>query len=165
MIRNARRAAAIGLELGLSPAAVQAGLSAFRPAPMRWERSLHNGIVFINDAYNANPLSMRAALTTFAGLPCEGRRFAVLGGMRELGGTAESEHRELGQFVDALKLDSVITVGEAGAQIVCKGLIGVEKPAVVELLRSRLRAGDLVFFKASRGERLETILEELKTKI
>jgi UDP-N-acetylmuramyl pentapeptide synthase len=165
MIRNARRAAALGLELGLSPEAVQAGLSAFQPAPMRWERVLHNGIVFINDAYNANPLSMRAALTTFAGLPCEGRRFAVLGGMRELGAQGEAEHRELGRFVDQLKLDCVITVGEAGAQIVCNGIVGIEKPAAVDMLRSHLRSGDMVLFKASRGERIETILEELKIKI
>ena len=165
MIRNARRAAALGLALGLSPEAVQAGLSAFQSAPMRWERSLHKGIIFINDAYNANPLSMRAALTTFAQLPCEGRRFAVLGGMRELGAQTETEHRELGQFVDTLKLDGVITIGGLGAQIVCDGMIGIEKSAAVDNLRTRLRAGDMVLFKASRGERLETILEELKTKI
>ena len=165
MIRNARRAAALGLALGLSPEAVQAGLSAFQSAPMRWERTVHNGIIFINDAYNANPLSMRASLTTFAGLPCDGRKFAVLGGMRELGGTAEAEHRELGQFVDQLKLDCVITIGEPGAQIICNGVIGIDKPAAVEMLRGQLRDGDMVLFKASRGERLETILEELKTRI
>ena len=165
MIRNARRAAALGLALGLSPEAVQAGLSAFKSAPMRWERTLHKGIIFINDAYNANPLSMRAALTTLAQLPCEGRRFAVLGGMRELGAQSEAEHHELGRFVDTLKLDGVITIGEPGAQIICDSMPGVEKSAAVENLRTRLRAGDMVLFKASRGERLETILEELKIKI
>ena len=165
MIRNARRAAALGLALGLSPEAVQAGLSAFKSAPMRWERTLHKGIIFINDAYNANPLSMRAALTTLAQLPCEGRRFAVLGGMRELGAQSEAEHHELGRFVDTLKLDGVVTIGEPGAQIICDGMFGVEKSAAVETLRTRLRAGDMVLFKASRGERLETILEELKIKI
>ena len=165
MICNARRAAALGLALGLSPDAVQSGLSAFQSAPMRWERTMHNGIVFINDAYNANPLSMRAALTTLAGLPCDGRKFAVLGGMRELGATAEAEHRELGRFVDQLKLDCIITIGAAGAQIVCNGMLGLDKPAAVDVLRSHLRSGDTVLFKASRGERLETILEELKTKI
>jgi len=165
MVSNARRAAALGLALGLSPEAVQAGLSAFKSAPMRWERILHKGIIFINDAYNANPLSMRAALTTFAQLPCEGRRFAVLGSMRELGAQSEAEHRELGQFVGTLKLDGVITIGESGAQIICDGMLGVEKSAAFETLRTRLRAGDMVLFKASRGERLETILEELKIKI
>jgi len=165
MVGNCRRAVALGLALGLSPAAVQSGLTAFKPAPMRWERTLHNGIIFINDAYNANPLSMRASLTTFAQLPCEGRRFAVLGGMRELGGTAEDEHRELGLFVDTLKLDGVITIGEAGVQMVCDGITGVDKTTAVDILRTHLRAGDAVLFKASRGERLETVLDELKTRI
>lgn len=165
MIRNARRAAALGLALGLSPKAVQSGLNEFQSAPMRWERTLHSGIVFINDAYNANPLSMRAALTTFAELPCEGRRFVVLGGMRELGGTEKKEHLELGQFVDALQFDGVITVGEAGAQIVCNGMIGLQKSEAVDILRTHLRSGDMALFKASRGEKLETILDELKTKI
>lgn len=165
MISNTRRAAALGLQLGLSSDAIQSGLNNFKPAPMRWERTLHHGIVFINDAYNANPLSMRAALAAFAELPCEGRRFAVLGGMRELGDTAEAEHRELGSFVDTLKLDSVITIGKAGAQMVCDGILGVDKAEATDILRTHLRAGDAVFFKASRGEKLETVLEELKTKI
>jgi UDP-N-acetylmuramoyl-tripeptide--D-alanyl-D-alanine ligase len=165
MISNARRAAALGLALGLSSETVQSGLNAFESAPMRWERTLHNGIVFINDAYNANPLSMRAALKTFAELPCEGSRFVVLGGMRELGEAEDTEHRELGQFVDTLKFDSVITVGDAGAQIVCDGMIGVDKAEAVDILRTHLRAGDMVLFKASRSEKLETILNELKTKI
>jgi UDP-N-acetylmuramoyl-tripeptide--D-alanyl-D-alanine ligase len=144
---------------------VQKGLDSFEPAPMRWQTIKKDGVLFINDAYNANPLSMRAALTTFAQLSCEGRRFAVLGGMRELGAQSEVEHRELGQFVDTLKLDGVITIGKPGAQIVCSGMLGVEKSAAVENLRTRLRAGDMVLFKASRGERLETILDELKNKI
>jgi UDP-N-acetylmuramoyl-tripeptide--D-alanyl-D-alanine ligase len=165
MISNVRRAVALGKALGLSPEAIQSGLNEFRPAPMRWERTLHNGIVFINDAYNANPLSMRAALTAFAEMPCEGRRFAVLGGMRELGDREAAEHRELGLFLDALGLDRVITVGNAGAQIVCDGILGVDKSETVDLLRTHLRSGDAVLFKASRGEQLETVLDELKTKI
>jgi UDP-N-acetylmuramoyl-tripeptide--D-alanyl-D-alanine ligase len=161
MIRNARRAAALGLTLGLSPSMIQAGLIAFKPAPMRWQEIKKDGVLFINDAYNANPLSMRAALTTFAKQPCKGRRFAVLGTMRELGAQSETEHRELGRFVDTLNLDRVITVGEAGAHIVCNGILGVTKAEAAERLRTELRPGDQVLFKASRGERLETILDEL----
>ncbi|MBM4152421.1 MAG: UDP-N-acetylmuramoyl-tripeptide--D-alanyl-D-alanine ligase [Kiritimatiellaceae bacterium] len=161
MIRNARHAAAIGHVLGLHPTAIQAGLSAFTSAPMRWESIHHKGINFINDAYNANPLSMRAALTTFSQLPCAGRRFAVLGGMRELGALTEAEHRDLGHFVNALNLDEVITIGEAGKQMGCKGILGVEKSTAAEILKEQLREGDLVLFKASRGEHLETILEEV----
>lgn len=163
MVQNTRFAATLGLELGVSFDEVQNGLDLFTPAPMRWEESEQGGVVFINDAYNANPLSMRAALSTFAELPCEGRRFLVLGGMRELGAQSEQEHRALGKFVDSLQVHRVITVGELGTQLICESLSGIEKPTVVEVLREELKAGDKVLLKASRGEHLETILEELKT--
>jgi len=157
MVQNTRFSVTLGLELGLSVDEIQNGLDAFRPIPMRWEKSEKNGITFINDAYNANPLSMRAAISTFAELPCEGRKFVVLGGMRELGAESKSEHRELGEFVNALMFDGTLFVGPlwdfSGA---------VEKSKVVEVLREKLRAGDRVLLKASRGERLETTLEELK---
>jgi UDP-N-acetylmuramoyl-tripeptide--D-alanyl-D-alanine ligase len=164
MQKNARFAATIGLEMGLSKEEVQAGLDEFEPAPMRWAVSPFKGITFINDAYNANPLSMRAAISTFAEMPCEGRRFLVLGGMLELGRAEEEEHMRLGEFVEAFSFDKVITVGPVGAKIVCSGLIGIEKARVAQVLRDELRAGDMVLFKASRGERLETILEDLKTE-
>jgi len=162
MLQNARFAATLGLEVGLSPAEIQKGLDTFEPPAMRWEETEKNGIVFINDAYNANPLSMRAAISTFAELSCEGRKFVVLGGMRELGAESEAEHRALGGFVDTLKFDGVVTVGKLGAQIVCKGNTGVEKSTVVRILREQLRSGDRVLFKASRGEKLETILDEIE---
>jgi UDP-N-acetylmuramoyl-tripeptide--D-alanyl-D-alanine ligase len=165
IMRNALRAIALGLELGLAPVEIAAGLQKFKLPPMRWETSEIDGIGFINDAYNANPLSMRAALSTFAELPCTGRKFVVLGGMRELGAQSESEHRELGAFVDALNFDGVITIGELGSKIVCNGITGIGKATAVDILRDQLRSDDKVLFKASRGEQLETILEELKAKI
>ena len=162
MIQNTRFAATLGLELGLSPKEVQAGLDAFEPLPMRWQTIKKDGVLFINDAYNANPLSMRAAISTFAELPGEGRKFVVLGGMRELGAESQAEHRSLGEFVDVFKFDGVITVGELGSQIICNGITGVEKSTAVDILREHLRSGDRVLLKASRGERLETILEEVR---
>jgi len=165
MMQNARFAATLGLELGLSKEEVQAGLDEFNPAPMRWAVSTYKEITFINDAYNANPLSMHAAISTFAELPCEGRKFLVLGGMRELGGCEEQEHRELGQFVDSFGFERIITIGELGAHIQCDGLSGVEKSVAVQVLRDELCAGDMVLIKASRGERLETILEQLKKEL
>ncbi|MGE4488591.1 MAG: UDP-N-acetylmuramoyl-tripeptide--D-alanyl-D-alanine ligase [Kiritimatiellales bacterium] len=165
MIRNARRAAALGRELGLTPQQIQNGLNSFSSGSMRWERSEENGVVFINDAYNANPLSMRAALSAFAAMPCSGRRFAVLGAMRELGASSDVEHRELGAFVDTLGLAGIITIGDEGAKITCRGILGATKDEAVFILRGRLRAGDAVLFKASRGERLETVLNDLKATL
>ena len=155
MVQNTRFAATLGLEMGLSIEEVQNGLDAFCPIPMRWEESEQNGVTFINDAYNANPLSMRAALSTFAELPHEGRKFVVLGGMRELGASATDEHRAISEFADSLGFDFIIRIGSLW-------LSGIKKSAAGDLLRENLRAGDRVLLKGSRGERLETILEELK---
>ncbi len=166
IMRNALRAVALGLELGLSPEEINAGLSRFSPPPMRWQSSEIEGIEFINDAYNANPLSMRAGLKTFAELPGGGRKWAVIGGMRELGETAGEEHRALGKFIDRLGLDGVITVGELGGLILCEGpqefLQCGEPAAAAALLKERLQAGDHVLLKASRGEQLERVITQFK---
>ncbi len=163
MIQNARFAATIGLELGLSHDEIQQGLDSFENAPMRWKTIEKDGVLFINDAYNANPLSMRAAVSTFAEMPCAGRRFIVLGGMRELGDREEEEHRALGEFVEGFSFDRVITIGPLGALIECRGLLGVEKEKAADILCEELRAGDMVLLKASRGEKLETIFDQMTT--
>jgi len=166
IMRNALRAIALGLELGMEPAEVAAGLRKFRLPPMRWEESEVRGVRFINDAYNANPLSMRANLRTFATLPEPGEKWAVVGGMRELGDTAGQEHAELGLFIDGLGLDGVVAVGELGSLIVCNGanrFFHVSEAAeATQILKDHLQPGDRVLLKASRGERLEQVLEYFK---
>ena len=166
VMRNALRAIALGLELGLAPEQVAEGLMKYAPPPMRWQESTVDGIAFINDAYNANPLSMRANLRTFAELPGSGKKWAVVGGMRELGDTAEDEHAELGRFIDDLPLDGVIVVGELGQQIVCNQVENffqcLEAAEAAQLLRDNLAPGDHVLLKASRGEHLEQVLDQFK---
>jgi len=125
-----------------------------------------NGIRFINDAYNANPLSMRASLSTFAGLPDGEKKWAVIGGMRELGDTAEEEHAALGPFIDGLALDGVIVVGELARPIVCESTEAffhcADADGAAIILRERLHADDYVLLKASRGEQLERVLKHFK---
>ncbi len=168
IMRNALRAIALGLELGMEPVEVAAGLRKFKLPPMRWEESEICGVKFINDAYNANPLSMRANLRTFADLPGDGKKWAVVGGMRELGDTAEEEHAELGRFIDGLGLDGVIAVGELGKLIVCKSTDRVfqtlESSEAARILKDNTQPGDRVLLKASRGERLERVLDCFKEK-
>ena len=163
MMKNALRAVALGWELALSPADIAEGLRRFRPVPMRWETSDIGGIMFINDAYNANPLSMRANLNTFAALPGGSRKWAVIGGMRELGETADEEHAALGRFIDSLDLDGVITVGPLGGAIGCsRPVCRFHVPAAADaaaILKDHLHSGDTVLLKASRGERLEQVLD------
>lgn len=166
IMRNALRAIALGLELGLAPERIAAGLARFRPPPMRWQESDVAGIHFINDAYNANPLSMRASLRTLANLPGAGKRWAVVGGMRELGDSAEEEHAELGRFIAELALDGVVAVGEWGRKMACAQAGNVFPCAAAGdaalILKEHLRPGDRVLLKASRGERLERVLELFK---
>jgi UDP-N-acetylmuramoyl-tripeptide--D-alanyl-D-alanine ligase len=166
MMRNALRVIALASELGMSAEEISDGLAAFNAPPMRWQQLELNGIQFINDAYNANPLSMRASLATFSRLPDEGGKWAVVGGMRELGDTAEEEHGALGSFIDGLALDGVIAVGELARPIACENTGAFYRCAdaggAAEILRKRLKAGDHVLLKASRSEQLERVINYFK---
>jgi len=166
VMENALLAIALGLELRMDPSEVAAGLQKFKLPPMRWEESEICGVKFVNDAYNANPLSMRANLKTFSNLPGAGKKWAVVGGMLELGDTSEEEHADLGRFIDGLNLDGVIVVGELGKSIVCHGVERVfhtsKATEAAQILKDNLHANDRVLLKASRGVRLEQVLENFK---
>jgi UDP-N-acetylmuramoyl-tripeptide--D-alanyl-D-alanine ligase len=168
VMRNALQAIALGLELGMSPSEVAEGLRRFKLPPMRWEQSEVRGIHFINDAYNANPLSMQANLRTFAQLPGDGEKWVVVGGMRELGNRAEAEHAQLGRLIDELGFDGVIAVGKLGKLIICKGSAPffqtLETASAAEILKEHLQPGDRVLLKASRGEHLEEVLNFFKNE-
>jgi len=168
MMRNALRAISLGLELGMEPGEIRDGLRKFKAPPMRWQESEIAGVHFINDAYNANPLSMRASLRTFSNLAGEGAKWAVVGGMRELGDTTPEEHKALGQFIDSLSLDGVIAVGALGQQIECKRVERyfhcMETAEAAEILKNNLSEGDRVLLKASRCEQLENVLSRFKEK-
>ncbi len=168
---NALAAIAVGRRLGLFEEDVLAGLASATGADMRLQLQRFGPITVLNDAYNANPASMRAALETLATLAATGRRVAVLGDMLELGPSSEQFHRELGILAAAgaagVKLDLLACVG---AQSRCTaqaardaGLFdGVivhyaDAPAAAAGLPARLRPGDLVLLKASRGTKLETV--------
>ena len=168
MLRNTLLAVALGREYGLPPAEIAAALQAVELPPMRWQQIELHGVTFINDAYNANPLSMRAALRAFLDAPARGngRRWVVLGGMRELGAAEEEEHRALGRFLRERNPDGVLLVGPAARAVRPADenhwLLARDTREAARLLRERLRPGDRVLLKASRGERLERILENLK---
>lgn len=170
-IRNALLAVAAARAQAAAWGNIRAALAAFQLVGLRWQRSTWHGAALINDAYNASPPSMAAALRTFMETPASGQRWVVLGGMLELGDAAEDLHGELGRVVAGLPDVRLITVGELGAWVaagafeaglpadrieICDGCA-----AAAEFLRARLQAGDAVLLKASRGEKLERVLEAL----
>jgi UDP-N-acetylmuramoyl-tripeptide--D-alanyl-D-alanine ligase len=175
-VANALSAAGAALAAGMAPAEVAAALSAAGPRS-RWRMEVErraDGVVVVNDAYNANPESMRAALAALAGLPAT-RRIAVLGAMAELGPDAAAEHERLGRDVAAAGIDLVVAVG-ADAVGIADGATGhgrrageesvhvPDRAAARELLSEVLRPGDVVLVKASRSYGLELLAADLLTQ-
>jgi UDP-N-acetylmuramoyl-tripeptide--D-alanyl-D-alanine ligase len=170
-IRNALLAVAAARSQSASWENIRAALAAYEPVGLRWQRSEWRDVTIINDAYNASPPSMAAVLRTFMEIPATGQRWLVLGGMLELGVAAEDLHNELGHFVAGLADVNLLAVGELGAWIASGAFEAGMPPDRIEIcagcgaaaaiLRARLRAGDAVLLKASRGEKLERVLEAL----
>jgi UDP-N-acetylmuramoyl-tripeptide--D-alanyl-D-alanine ligase len=172
-IANALGAAALTLGVGAKLAAVRRGLAKAQPFSMRMQSEEWRGVRIINDAYNANPASMKAALQTLAELPCRGRRIAVLGDMFELGKQAAREHRRLGKDAARSAIDFLYLLGDR-AELVRQGaltagmsseriIIGQDHTELAERLRTQVKKGDCLLFKGSRGMKMEKVLDGLKS--
>ena len=164
-VSNALAALAAGFVLGCTPQEMQAGLRTLTPTKMRYEVHEIGARRFINDAYNASPSSMCAAIETTASL-YHGRRIAVLGDMLELGAAAEEAHREIGKRVAELGFAALVTYGEqarwmhkAAEAAGCSVCYHAEShEAAAKYLREMLVDGDTVLFKGSRGMKMEQII-------
>ena len=169
---NAMFAIAVGAELGLSRAEIERGLAECQPQKMRMQFWEANGVRVLDDAYNANADSMRAALETLCGLPLQGRRVAIVGDMAELGAATEAAHIEIGKYAAELKIGQLFTVGKNSAATAKAAREGgltrvIEFPdveAAMKVLKNFLKPGDVVLLKASRSSRLERIAETLKVE-
>jgi UDP-N-acetylmuramoyl-tripeptide--D-alanyl-D-alanine ligase len=116
--------------------------------------------ILINDSYNANPISMRAALDHLASLEAGGRRVAVLGEMRELGPDAPAYHREIGAYARERGVELIIGVGdEASSYEPDQEVANAE--AAADALAAALQPGDAVLVKGSRAVGLERVAEKL----
>jgi UDP-N-acetylmuramoyl-tripeptide--D-alanyl-D-alanine ligase len=170
-VANALAATAAGIALGIGVRAIQAGLCLYRPSAMRSEVRRWRGATVLNDCYNANPASMRAALQWMADVKGAGRTVAVLGDMLELGRQAEGVHREIGRELARAGTDYLLTTGALGAVIAAGAreagmaenhVVTADDPAALaRRLRAVVRKGDVVLVKGSRGARMERILEAL----
>jgi UDP-N-acetylmuramoyl-tripeptide--D-alanyl-D-alanine ligase len=173
MVANAIAAAAVGLTLGVDIDRCAGALAAATVSHWRMETfTSPAGFRVVNDAYNANPESMAAALKTARWMAGQGHLIAVLGGMAELGPIAQGEHERLGELAARIRVDRLITVGDAAKTIATAGIReGVEPENVasyqdaqeaLEDVKRSARPGDLVLFKASRAVGLETLAEALR---
>lgn len=153
--------------LGIDDSVTRVGLASSKPPAMRFERvvieTAGDPIVVINDAYNANPDSMRAALATFAGLNTDGPKVVVLGEMLEMGGSGPSEHDSLAQHVSGMDaFDRVVLLGAGFADIDAVGLGVVMFPdssdARFKEVARTIEAGETVLIKGSRGVKLERLI-------
>ena len=161
-VSNARLAAACAGEFGVPLDRCLAALDDFALPGDRWRVTEKDGVMYVNDCYNANPTSMIAALETFAAMPCAGRRVAVLGDMFELGAQSGELHARVLARAAELPLDAVFAVGAA----MCDAAAVAGRPpyqaadaaAAKEALAAFVRAGDAVLLKASHGMHLEAVL-------
>ncbi len=169
---NAAMAATVGLHLGVAPEAVAAGLGAARATGMRMQvTGTAAGIIVVNDAYNANPASMRAAIEALRALPVAGRRVAVLGEMRELGAVAAAEHAGVGRLLGPGGVDVLVAVGggpvDEMAGAARSGGVAVlsvaDAAGAAEAVLDAVAPGDAVLVKASRAVGLETVASALLT--
>ena len=167
MVQNAMLAVAAGRAFGLSLEDCAAGLASAPLTKARLQIKEINGIQFIDDSYNANPDSMKAALRTLVELDADGRRIAVLGQMNELGEESERGHREVGEAAAAFGIDELIAVGGTGSEIARAAQeAGLEQSTFVaaaedaaRLLGKTAAPGDLILVKGSRSARMERVLE------
>jgi UDP-N-acetylmuramoyl-tripeptide--D-alanyl-D-alanine ligase len=168
-VTNALAAAALALELGMQPDDVADGLSA-AVARSRWRMEvtrLPEGVTIVNDAYNANPDAMRAAIETLSVMAASGRGLAVLGYMTELGADADELHRAAGAQAATAGVAALIVVGDQAAPMLegakaIRSFGGELVPvpdavSAVQAVRSRMRPGDVVLVKASHSIGLEKV--------
>lgn len=170
-VHNALAAAAVGVAAGLTPQEVVHALASGWSAPHRAQVVRLGAITIIDDAYNASPRSVTAALDLLAGLP--GRRVAVLGEMLELGPEAAQGHHDVG-VAAAATCDFLVVVGSGAAGIAAgareagldpsRVLEVRDREAAADLLRARLRDGDVALVKASRGIELDRLVDALRAE-
>lgn len=164
-VSNALAALSVGYVLGLSPEAMASGLEAPAMSGARFACEKRGDVTIINDAYNASPLSMSAAIRTMKEI-APGRRIAVLGDMLELGDVAKEAHRRVGEELAKSGAAALVTRGPLGEEIAA----GAEKAGMTEVYRCAsheeaaatlkriLRPGDTVLFKGSHGVQMDKII-------
>lgn len=170
-VYNCLAALAVGYVCGLTVEEMQKGLATFKPTAMRFEYKKLGEFNLINDAYNASPMSTKAALENLVKVAKQ-RKILVMGDMFELGDVAQKAHTDIGLLAGKLKLDMVLTRGEltrftaeaARKTGINKVIECIDHEEAVAVLNKELLAGDTVLFKGSHGMHMEKIIELLENE-
>lgn len=168
MVSNALAAAAAGHLAGLGASQIKKGLALFEPVKGRLSvQALPNGVHLIDDTYNANPASMAAAFDVLHAMKGKGRAFTALGDMLELGDQAERLHREVGQMAAQSGIVQLYAHGEYAESVLAgareegmqqRFLVAGEKTLIANDLIQKLKKGDWLLVKGSRGMAMETVV-------
>jgi UDP-N-acetylmuramoyl-tripeptide--D-alanyl-D-alanine ligase len=162
-IQNALSVIEAGLFAKLSPKIIEKGLKEFSPIEKRWDVQEIKGFKIINDSYNSNPESVKAALKTFLSFT-PSPKSVVLGDMGELGLNEEEYHIETGKFLEQFNCDYVLTIGELAKLIQPKNITTKHfdtKKDLALFIKENLPQGSNILLKASRFMKFEEIIEEL----
>ena len=175
-VLNALAAAAVGLAVGMEIEDIARALTTLKQMS-KWRMEVHQipgNVTIINDAYNANPESMTAALETLTSIPATGKTFAVLGKMHELGEASDAIHAQIATLATTLGVTHVLAVGESAK---CYGLPdgststeGMVQKSVwlpdfdsaCDYINKEVNSGDVLLFKASRAEQFEVLADQIE---
>jgi len=170
-VRNALAALAVVRRLGMTTAEFARAIAEFRPVDRRMVPQEVNGITIIDDSYNANPVSMKAALEELTSRADAQRRVLVCGDMNELGDHSDKYHRELGRMVAASNIDLLFAVGESAALTARAALEAgmgwsnvqriVGSKRLARLIKSMIHNGDVILVKGSRAMEMEKVVASL----
>lgn len=171
-VLNALAAFATGVLLGIAPKDAAAALAGYEVTGWRQNIVPFAGFTVVEDCYNAGPESMRAAIETLSGMPCQGRRILVFADMLELGHLAENAHKMCGRLAGERNINAVWaygelakhTVQEAKAAGVADARHFTDKKSLTDFVIGQIRPNDVIWVKGSHGMALETLLEEIYTR-
>ncbi len=168
-VENAALAITAALCLGVSSSVICEGLAKVKPHKHRGERLSYGGRLIVDDCYNANPESVKAALKTLGSLKREGRAFMILGDMLELGEQEKTYHHSIGEFAAGQPISGVFTLGERAKAIAlaasAKGVTASHHTSIEDLANALIKTcepGDIFWVKGSRGMQLERLYPLLK---
>jgi UDP-N-acetylmuramoyl-tripeptide--D-alanyl-D-alanine ligase len=169
-VLNALAAAAVGIAVGMEVTDIARALTTLKQMS-KWRMEVHQipgNVTIINDAYNANPESMTAALETLTAIPATGKTFAILGKMHELGNDSDAIHAQIANLAIELGVTQVLAVGEAAKAYGLPATMGQKSvwlpdfDSACDYIVNEVNSGDILLFKASRAEQFEVLADRIE---